>query len=435
MNTQLIIKAFEKATEFQKSGSITQAKEKCEDILKEDNTNFDAYHLLGVCYFQLGNFENSVESIKRAIEFNPNDLDFYLDLGNAYLALKQLEKAELAYKKVLENNQNSAIAYHGLGLLYKENQEYDKALVFFKKAIKLNREFYICFYDIAKTYDKLNKFEQSFFYLQKVIKINPDFHNALFSMAQYYRKMRNEKKMIEYLYKTLEKLPEHPGANHLLASLNKETSNEYSVGEYARDLFDRYADHFEDHLISSLKYQVPFIIKEKLKSLNPPKNSKVLDLGCGTGLMGKTIVDLFPNLVGVDISSNMIEETRKKDIYTELYVNDIHEFLLIDAQEFDLIIAADVFIYIKDLQTVFSRVKKHLNRDAYFIFSIELSAEINLANYKLGKSGRYTHTMKYMESLCKDNGFKVIDKEEVILREENKIDQKGEIFILKSLCD
>lgn len=364
-NSLTIKQAFEKAMEYQKSRLITEAIELYEDILQDDDTNFDAYHLLG--------------------------------------------------------------------LLYKDNKEYEKALSYFKKAIKLNREFYICLYDMAKTYEKLNKRELSFFYLQKVIKINPDFHSALFSMAQYYRKMRNEKKMIEYLYKTLEKLPEHPGANHLLASLDRKTSNEYSIGEYARDLFDRYADHFEDHLLSSLKYQVPFIIKEKLKTLNTSKNSKVLDLGCGTGLLGKTIVDLFPNLVGVDISSNMIEETRKKEIYTELYVNDIHEFLLKSVQDFDLIIAADVFIYIKDLQTVFSRVKEHLETDAYFIFTIELSSEINSANYELGKSGRYTHTMKYVESLCKDNGFELIDKEEVTLRQENNKDQKGEVFILKIL--
>ncbi len=344
-----------------------------------------------------------------------------------------ITEAKALYEDILREDAANFSAYHALGLLYRENKEYEQALLFFKKAIRLNREFYLCLYDMAKTYDKLNKHELSFFYLEKVIRINPDFHSALFSIAQYYRKRRNEKRMIEYLYKTLEKLPGHPGANHLLASLDKKTDNEYSIGEYARDLFDRYADHFEDHLVSSLKYQVPFIIKEKLKTLDHPKNSRVLDLGCGTGLLGKTIVDQFPDLVGVDISSNMIEETRKKDIYTDLYVDDIHNFLLVNVQEFDLIIAADVFIYIQDLQTVFSRVKEHLNRNAYFIFSIELSTEIDPASSQLGKSGRYSHTMEYVESLCLENGFEVIEKEEIILREENQIEQKGEIYILKIL--
>ncbi len=113
--------------------------------------------------------------------------------------------------------------------------------------------------------------------------------------------------MEAYLLKTLVKLPEDLGINHLLASLHEERLSTYSL-EYARDLFDRYADYF----VNTLKYKVPFIIKEKLQSLTSPKNSKILDLCCGTGLLGKTIVDIYPNLVGVNISSKMIEETRKK---------------------------------------------------------------------------------------------------------------------------
>ncbi len=434
MKTQFIKQAFEKAVSFQKSGSITQAKEIYEAILREDDTNFDAHHLLGLCYYQLEDFENSIRSIDRAIELNPNELDFYIDLAKNYCALKQYKKAESIYKKAVLIDPNNSNTYFQIGICFKKNKDYKNALFYLKKAIKINNKSYIYHYNIADTYNNLNKQELCIFHLQKAIRICPDFYDAIYAMAKCYRKMKNEKKMLEYLHRTLAKLPEHAGANHLLASVNKETSSKYS-SEYAEDLFDRYADHFEDHLLSSLKYQVPSIIKEKLKSLNPSKNSKILDLGCGTGLIGKTIVDIFPNLVGVDISANMIEETRKKEIYTTLHINDIHDFLLKNVQEFDLIIAADVFIYIGDLETVFSSVRKCLNANGYFIFTIELFTEINKENYQLAKSGRFSHSMKYIESLCKDIGFEVIDKEEIILRQENKIGQKGAIFTLRILND
>lgn len=318
-----------------------------------------------------------------------------------------------------------------LANLYEENKDYDNALIYFKKAIKENNECYVCYYHIGDIYNKLNKFERCLFYLQKAIKLYPEYSDALFSMAQCYRKMKNEKKMVEYLHKTLEKQPKHPGANHFLASLNHDSSK-YS-SEYAEDLFDRYADHFENHLVNALKYEVPAIIKEKLRSLNPPRNSKILDLGCGTGLVGKTIVDLFPNLVGVDISTNMIEETRKKDIYTTLHINDIDDFLFKNEKEFDLIIAADVFIYIGDLHVIFSNVRKCLSDDGYFIFTIELSLESDASSHQLADSGRFSHTVKYVEALCKEVGFDVVDKEEIVLRQENEIGQIGVVFILKNL--
>lgn len=378
-------------------------------------------------------FEKDIFSTQKNIlneDCNSFDANYLLRLANSFRALKQYDKAELTYKKVIEADVTSAKACYAFGLFYIEYKEYEKAIIYFKKAIKLDREFYLGLYGMAKAYDKLGKYELCFFYLEKAIKINPDFDEALYSMAQYYRKMKNEKKMQEFLLKTLVKRPEHPGANHLLSSLNEETSS-YSL-EYARDLFDRYADFFEDHLINTLKYKVPFIIKEKLKSLNLSKDSRILDLGCGTGLLGKTIVDIFPNLVGVDISSNMIEETRKKDIYSKLHINDIDDFLLNNKEEFDLIVAPDVFIYIADLQTIFSCIKKCLSKDGYFIFTIEPMNGVSSENSQLEKSGRVSHSLDYVKTLSKSAGFEIVENEEIILREENKIGQKGFIFTLKT---
>jgi len=390
--------AFEKALSLQQSQSIPQAIKIYKDILDKDSTSFNAHYFLGLCYYELEDFEKAIASIKRAIELDSNNSDVYLLLGKCY----------------------------------KQSGDYKAALVHLKKAIKINHKCHICYHNIANIYDHLNKFELSLFYLQKAIKLYPDFYEALYSMAQCYRKMNNEAKMVEYLNKTLEKLPKHPGANHLLASLNKETSSKYS-SEYAEDLFDRYADHFEDHLVGLLNYQVPAIIKEKLKSLNPPKSSKILDLGCGTGLIGKTLVDIFPNLVGVDISTNMIEETRKKEIYHTLHINDIDDFLFKNLKEFDLIIAADVFIYIGNLKVIFSGVREALSPNGYFIFTIELSSQIDTSDHQLAKSGRFSHTIEYVESLCKDIGFAIVEKEDIVLREEDKMGQKGAIFILKIL--
>ncbi|RXJ68884.1 hypothetical protein CRV08_05450 [Halarcobacter ebronensis] len=343
-----------------------------------------------------------------------------------------INKAKVIYEDILNENETNFKACFELGDCYEKIKDYNKALFYFKKASKLNSKCYVCHLNMSKIYEKLSKFEFSLFHLDRVVSICPDFYEALFLIAQCYRKMKNESKMIEYLNKTLSKLPKHPGANHLLASINKEIISEFS-SEYAEDLFDRYAGHFEEHLVSSLKYQVPFIIKEKLELLNLSNESKVLDLGCGTGLLGKTIIKQFSNIVGVDISTNMIEETRKKDIYSKLYIKDISDFLSQNTEKFDLIIAADVFIYIGNIETIFNYVEKSISSDGYFIFTVELSLETNIKDFQLAKSGRFSHDISYIVALCKNIGFEIVEKEEIILREENKIGQKGVIFILKKL--
>jgi len=45
----------------------------------------------------------------------------------------------------------------------------------------------------------------------------------------------------------------------------------------------------------------------------------VLDMGCGTGLVGQALVNnKFEKITGVDCSEGMLEEAEKKDIYTSL---------------------------------------------------------------------------------------------------------------------
>lgn len=77
------------------------------------------------------------------------------------------------------------------------------------------------------------------------------------------------------------------------------------------------------------------------------KNLKVLDLGCGTGLVGKVLKERFgfANLVGLDVSEDMLEIAKKRDIYNKFIyayvsnerVNDIK------SAEFDAVVSAGVF--------------------------------------------------------------------------------------------
>ena len=48
--------------------------------------------------------------------------------------------------------------------------------------------------------------------------------------------------------------------------------------------------------------------------------STVLDMGCGTGLVGQYLLERgFKNVVGVDASAGMLERAREKNSYTELH--------------------------------------------------------------------------------------------------------------------
>ena len=76
------------------------------------------------------------------------------------------------------------------------------------------------------------------------------------------------------------------------------------------------------------------------------KNLKLLDLGCGTGLVGKILKEKlgFVNLVGLDVSQDMLEKAKEKGIYKKLICSYVTEERVADIEnaEFDGVLASGV---------------------------------------------------------------------------------------------
>ena len=62
------------------------------------------------------------------------------------------------------------------------------------------------------------------------------------------------------------------------------------------------------------------------------------------------------HFLGVDISEAMINMAKKKQLYQELAVMPINDYLRDLSREFDLVVAADVLSYIGDLSETMQQV-------------------------------------------------------------------------------
>ncbi|KAL9984570.1 hypothetical protein ACROYT_G006880 [Oculina patagonica] len=76
------------------------------------------------------------------------------------------------------------------------------------------------------------------------------------------------------------------------------------------------------------------------------KNLKLLDLGCGTGLVGKILNEKygFDNLVGLDLSEDMIEKAKEKGIYKKFICSYVTSERVADIEnaEFDGVLSSGV---------------------------------------------------------------------------------------------
>lgn len=202
--------------------------------------------------------------------------------------------------------------------------------------------------------------------------------------------------------------------NYYLASAAGRQPPATAPREYVEVLFDKYSDHFDAHLVQQLKYQAPKVLAEHLAK-SQRRFGNVLDLGCGTGLCGRIAKAIMLQLEGVDLSAGMLEKAAESGVYERLVQADIVEFLRTATGPYDLVISADVFIYVGALDAVFEHVARCLAPGGVFCFSVEEAA--GPEGLVLRASRRYAHSEAYVRELAGRFGFEVQHLQRDAIRE------------------
>jgi ubiquinone/menaquinone biosynthesis C-methylase UbiE len=112
-----------------------------------------------------------------------------------------------------------------------------------------------------------------------------------------------------------------------------------------------------------------------IKELQLPKESKILDVGCGPGELLFAISDDFEFLTGIDIAQEMIDIANKNLEHKSSNKNLIFELgdienLKFDDKSFDLIICSGVIEYLANDEEWISEIKRVLRSDGYLIINV-----------------------------------------------------------------
>jgi len=244
-------------------------------------------------------------------------------------------------------------------------------------------------------------------------------------------------------YREALKLGPHDSyVRHLVAAAGALPGYDRAPDTYVRAVFDGYANRFEAHLIS-LGYRVPGLLYAMVRRLVPPDPvgrpvGPVLDLGCGTGLVGLVAAELpVGPWVGVDLSPAMLAVARQKGLYAELHEAELLGWLGRDERRWPLILAADVLCYFGALETVLARVHERLTPGGLFLFSLETrladvgGAADGTADYALGRLGRYGHDCDYVERAARGAGFVIRAFAEEEQRREMGVPVPGLLVVLE----
>ena len=175
-------------------------------------------------------------------------------------------------------------------------------------------------------------------------------------------------------------------------------------------MFDDYAAGFDMHLVRGLQYRVPERVAEILRDAYPERRFNLLDLGCGTGLIGvylqRALGQVPGFLVGVDLSEKMIEQAARHGVYAKFHrVNVLDALEATPADHYEVITCADVLVYVGDLSPVIPNAYRILKPGGHFLFSCEAAGEDEADLVLRDISNRYAHKASAVERMCREAGF------------------------------
>lgn len=131
----------------------------------------------------------------------------------------------------------------------------------------------------------------------------------------------------------------------------------------------KYFDEIEE-ISDTDNYFVP-VLKDVAKFLDV-KAAKVLDVGCGTGLFMKSILDMgCTNCYGVDGKTDFANLALERGYKEVKQVEDLNISMLpFDDEVFDLVVCKDVFEHLLNPTHAFLEIKRVLKPNGFFLLHV-----------------------------------------------------------------
>ena len=286
-------------------------------------------------------------------------------------------------------------------MIYKAKGNLDLAINSYSQAVGVNPMLHEGFDNLGLCLQDQGDLSAALKSFQAAIKLQPDYTDAIYNRGNILKDMDNFAGAVSCLQDLIKINPSYNRAQHLYALTGRTTQT--PPQEYVESLFEEYAPQPEQDLIHNLHYTALKRLVDALLHLSAQKNlGSVLDLGCGTGLIGSEVNRFASYIEGVDLSKSMVAQAERKNIYDRLIVPDINAYLAKTSLDMYCIMAQDVFIYLGDLSEALQPEKADKKRPGKLAFSTE---HLETGPFKLERSGRYAHSKQYLDSLCSQFGL------------------------------
>ena len=355
-----------------------------------------------------GRISDAIAVVSRACAVSPMQVAPVLELGRLYALAKQPAEALRCIHNALSLNSFGISALKRAIKIAELCNDRSAMLMLLARGIALYSEDINIRLTYAQELAFAGRFSEALPHFERVNKEQPRAPNVLIGLMSCEIARGNLARARDYIGQALPLAPESEIIQYWYRHLRDGGTGQ--PADIIEAKYNEYAATYDSHLLESLGYQTPRIIVETIRRYVSGTYWDVLDLGCGTGLVGANLGAVEGRFVGVDLSQKMIELAERRGVYTQLFHSDLIDFLKKSpAENYDIVICCEVLVHVGPLESVMAEVHRCLRPRGYFVFSCETAAP-HEGEVVLRPSQRFAHAPEYIQRVCRESGY-VLDLE------------------------
>ncbi len=121
--------------------------------------------------------------------------------------------------------------------------------------------------------------------------------------------------------------PEHNSANSAGKALLQK-AYELQSPDDSISYYDQFAQHYDADFVQGLNYRQHSLVAKQYLKLASNTDTPILDIGCGTGVLGEELLNMGSSMNrleidGADISAAMLKQCKTKQRYRNLFEVDL----------------------------------------------------------------------------------------------------------------
>ena len=187
-------------TEIFEQGYYKKSLHESLNFLDQHKPNDIIFNIIGLSYFMLKDFKNSINFLKKSLKFNPYSANTFNNLGLVYTENKNFTLAIEMFHKSLTLDPNMPDTYCNLGNVFLYKTEYDEAYKNYKKSLALNPNCIETINNIGFIFQKINNLNEAKKLYLRGLNLNPNHSGLLMNLGNLYREL-NQYSISIFYYK------------------------------------------------------------------------------------------------------------------------------------------------------------------------------------------------------------------------------------------